>query len=241
MSSDRQATFAAVFTVKWLCYSVRWLSGTTPSGLPRITIVWMRFLVLLALSLSTLISASIFQARPVSAQGPSADNRSSETPSQVSDSLDSDSQDARKPAPLEFHKARFNIAREGYVSLSWDSLDTAGLDGAAGQDGGAIQYEVIDAAQRSHYRGAFPNAFISGLSDGQHSFQVIAYNEAQQVVARSNVPAELTVEHWSLRRALTLFFIGLAVFIAIIAVIVIGSWTSPIETTSTAPQVAEKT
>lgn len=173
----------------------------------------MRFLALLLLSLPSIFSAWIFQATPVSAQGPSIETELSSGP---------------LPSKLFLHKTNFDIAREGYVSLSWDPIENA------------AQYEVLDSNQRSQYRGTFPQAFISGLSDGRHRFEVIAYDRSNHVIARSGTAAELTVEHWSLRRALILFFIGLAVFIAIIAVILIGTLTSP-SNGKTPSQAAETT
>ena len=188
--------------------------------------VWMRFLTLFLLSLPSIFSAWTCQATPVAAQGPSVEQDASGEPSPaVKAELSGDTQ----PSELAFHKTEFPVAREGFVFLSWDKVANA------------VQYEVIDSEQRNQYRGVFPQAFISGLSNGNHRFEVIAYDPSNQVIARSGQPAELVVEHWSLRRAFILFFIGLAVFMAIIAVILIGSWTSPSSHTSIPSQAAETT
>lgn len=158
-----------------------------------------------------LVSSLLFvQALSVAAQGTPEELESAQ---QVTESLDT-AESELTVTRLTFKQTTFDPAREGYVSLEWNEFP------------GAVSYEVVDSQLRSQYRGAFPSAFISGLSDGQHSFLVTAFDAAGNPIATSEQPAELTVSHWPKNQAFILFGIGFVVFLAIILVLIIGSLKS---------------
>lgn len=100
--------------------------------------------------------------------------------------------------------------REGYVTLNWSAVD------------GADSYEVIDEDQHPVYRGALPQSFISGLADGTYRYQVRARDDAGEIIASSVDPATVTVKHWPLSYALSLFVVGLLVVIGVVTVIARG-------------------
>lgn len=170
----------------------------------------MRFNQLLLLS-----SLLFIQALSVAAQGTPEEVESDQ---QVTESLDTAELDTAESqltvTQLTFKQTTFDPAREGYVSLEWNKFP------------GGVSYEVVDSQLRSQYRGAFPSAFISGLSDGQHSFLVTAFDATGNPIATSEQPAELTVSHWPKNQAFILFGIGFVVFLAIILVLIIGSLKS---------------
>lgn len=130
---------------------------------------------------------TLIQAPPVSAKGPSDE--------------------------LVFSETRFDVARVGHVSLSWNSIEAA------------AEYVVSDSQGDVPYRGAFPQAFVSGLSDGTYTFTVTAFDENGQQIATSAKPAIVLVQHWPLWQAMTLLGIGLIVFLVIISLIWLG-WRS---------------
>ena len=112
---------------------------------------------------------------------------------------------------IAFSQTEFSSVREGYVSLSWNALDRA------------VEYVVSDSDGDIPYRGAFTQAFVSGLSDGEYRYTVAAFDESGRQIATSRLPAKVVVEHWPLWQALMLFGIGLFVFLIIIALILRGS------------------
>ncbi|WP_339745513.1 hypothetical protein [uncultured Rubinisphaera sp.] len=112
---------------------------------------------------------------------------------------------------IEFVQKKYESVREGYIDLRWNAIE------------GATQYEVVENDGLVVFRGAFPQAMISGLANGKYSYQVKALNSEGELIAQSNQPALVTVEHWSLWQAIGLFSIGLIVFLAIIFVIIQGA------------------
>ena len=171
----------------------------------------MRFLKHKPLTFLLFFQALIFQQSSVVAQRTSslAANQSASSPAEsiVIDHSD----DPVDAADLPFKATQFPIAREGYISLSWNHLE------------GATAYEVIDSQQRSQYRGSYPSAFVSGLSDGKHYFTVMAFDDSGAKIAQSIEPAFLEVIHWSRAQAFLLLGVGSIVFFSILAVIIIGS------------------
>ncbi|EMI17815.1 signal peptide protein [Rhodopirellula maiorica SM1] len=116
---------------------------------------------------------------------------------------------------LAFEQTEFPVNQEGYVSLSWNEVP------------GASEYVLLDDSQRIQYRGAFPVAFVSGLSNGTYPFHVQAKNADGDVIATTQVPAVVEVQHWPMKYASGLFFVGLAVFLILVFLITWGSWRAP--------------
>ena len=123
-------------------------------------------------------------------------------------------QDKSKALELAFVQTSFDEARSGYVTLEWNRV------------AGAVEYEVTDQEQSRLYRGVHERGFVSGLTDGDYQFRVLARDENGNVIAQSTVPAELTVRHWPLAYAFVLFGCGLVVFTVIVGVIVRGALAS---------------
>jgi len=98
---------------------------------------------------------------------------------------------------LPFKETEFDTTKAGHVALEWKDVEEA------------VEYVVVDNHGDEVYRGPLPRAFVSGLSDGHYSYQVTAYDEYGEVLAKSDVAAEITVEHWPLQYALGLFAVGL--------------------------------
>ncbi|WP_345689355.1 hypothetical protein [Novipirellula caenicola] len=113
---------------------------------------------------------------------------------------------------LAFEKTEFPVNHEGYVSLNWNEVPEAS------------EYVLLDDSQRIQYRGAFPVAFVSGLSDGTYPFHAQARNADGDVIAATQVPAVVVVQHWPMAYAAGLFFVGLAVFLVLLFLITWGSW-----------------
>ncbi len=114
-------------------------------------------------------------------------------------------------APLEFTVDHFADVREGHVTLDWNPIDAAEV------------YSVTDERSVEVFRGATPQAFVSGLPNGEHVFTVAAIDGQGQVLAQSPVPATVTVQHWPLSVALGLFACGFVVLVAVISVLVWGT------------------
>lgn len=112
---------------------------------------------------------------------------------------------------LAFSEAEFPVAREGYVQLKWNTVEPA------------VAYEVTEARDGRAYYGEFPQAFVSGLSDGTYLFTVTAFGTDGEPLAVSDKPAEVVVRHWPLSQAVALFAIGLCVFLTLIGVIIYGT------------------
>ncbi|WP_146534331.1 hypothetical protein [Rubripirellula reticaptiva] len=96
---------------------------------------------------------------------------------------------------------------------------------------GATRYQVRDSKGVSFYDGILPEAFISGLPDGQHSFSVKAYSDDGGLVGASQTAAVITVDHWSMTQAWVCFGVGLVVVLAIIGAIGWG-WMHDRQTSS---------
>jgi len=125
---------------------------------------------------------------------------------------------------LQFDQTELGLVQAGYLTLSWNQV------------AGAVEYRVQGDAEWSIYCGPFTQAFLSGLADGHYQFRVHALNDQGIVIASSQVPAEVTVEHWALPMALALFACGLVVFLVIIAVLVRGTWMNHSASTAEAPR-----
>lgn len=141
------------------------------------------------------------QAPPVRAQDPSATELSEAPPESAGE------------IRLEFEPNQFDDVREGYVSLAWPDIAEA------------ASYRVTDAQGDVVYAGEFAQAFVSGLPDGSHSFDVAALDADGQTIAQSTTPATVNVRHWPLWQALLAFGIGLVVFIILIGSIIRGAKT----------------
>lgn len=127
---------------------------------------------------------------------------------------------AQNPS-VEFESTSFDDAREGYVSLAWNELASA------------TSYIVSDSAGNVRYRGEFPQAFISGLADGPHTFNVVAKDALGNQLAASTEPAVVNVRHWPMWQAMTAFGFGLAVFLVLVGVIIQGSLANRRSTATT--------
>ncbi|QEG39206.1 hypothetical protein [Roseimaritima ulvae] len=114
-------------------------------------------------------------------------------------------------ATLEFTVDQFDDVREGHVTLDWTAVDAATV------------YSVTDERNVEVFRGTTPQAFVSGLPDGQHVFTVAAMDGQGQVLVQSPTPAVVTVKHWSLGMALSLFVCGFVVLLAVVGVLVLGT------------------
>ncbi len=114
-------------------------------------------------------------------------------------------------APIELETDRVEDVREGHVTLRWQPLEIA--------DG----YEVLDADGRVVFQGVASEAFLSGLPDGEHSFQVRGSDAQGTVVARADRPIVVVVKHWPLSQAIVLFVVGLIVVLAVMSVLLRGA------------------
>jgi hypothetical protein len=112
---------------------------------------------------------------------------------------------------LRFDQVEFDPVREGYLSLSWNSIPVA------------VQYQLRDDAGGLIYEGPLSEAFVSGLADGTYRFHVTALDATGHLLATSDVPATVHVEHWSLPFALSLFSTGLVVFLVLVGLLRRGS------------------
>lgn len=129
-------------------------------------------------------------------------------------SVRSGSSAAERPpglSELSFDESRHTGLREGHVSLSWNEIE------------GAEEYRLTDDTGAVLYRGAFERAFVSGLPDGTHTFTVQALGADGEVLASSQQPAVLEVNHWPLAQAWALFAVGLIVVVSLISVIISGA------------------
>ncbi len=152
----------------------------------------------------------LIQARSVDGRNPVS--RNGTLPRAIRTQLVSASpREAATPPALHFDETRIDDAREGHATLTWNALDGASTD------------RVRDAAGRLLYSGVFPQAFVSGLEDGEHRFSVSAIDAAGQTIATSRSRAQVVVKHWPLSQALLLFAIGGMVFIALVVVLIYGA------------------
>ena len=93
--------------------------------------------------------------------------------------------------------------------------ETRGLTAGEVQNG--VPERVVD-------EGTLPTAFVSGLPDGTYRYRVEALDANGRVIAVSEVPATVQVQHWLAWQATLLLAIGAIVFLAVIIVIVRGTW-----------------
>jgi hypothetical protein len=80
-----------------------------------------------------------------------------------------------------------------------------------------------ESAGRVVYEGTLPIAFVSGVPDGTYRYHVEALNSEGELVARSEIPATVLVQHWPVWQAMLLLIIGAVVFLAVVVVIVRGT------------------
>ncbi|GAB5517288.1 hypothetical protein [Rhodopirellula baltica] len=133
------------------------------------------------------------------------------------------------------------VSHEGYFQLTWELVGTPDFNGAFrvaelvdfngegsldGQraTGSSAEEAEKGAAERVVYEGSLPTAFVSGLSDGTYRYHVEALDANGRVIAVSEVPATVQVLHWPMWQATLLLAIGAIVFLAVIIVIVRGTW-----------------
>lgn len=112
---------------------------------------------------------------------------------------------------IAFTEPLHEDVREGYVTLEWNEIDDA------------RRYELIDSDGALVYSGPLPQAFLSGLSDGSYQYSVRALSGTNEIIASSEAPAVVKVEHWPMRYVVVLFLVGLVVVIAVVVVIVRGA------------------
>ncbi|MCA9266112.1 MAG: hypothetical protein KDA60_19770 [Planctomycetales bacterium] len=162
-----------------------------------------------------------FQALPVYGQDPPVIARDplvvnlTNSPETSHAAVPSDAISAADHSPtIAFVTTDFGTLREGYASLEWTDLESDAT------------YEVTDQDGQIYYRGSFPQAFISGLSDGKYEFHVRAIDESAATIASTSAPARFTVEHWPLTYTFALFMLGLIVFLAILAILIWGTLQS---------------
>ncbi len=120
---------------------------------------------------------------------------------------------------IRWIQSRFDESREGYQSLRWHAVENVGW------------YQVIDSNGLSYYDGKLNEAFVSGLPDGEHAFEVQAFSTFGELIGASRVPAVIAVNHWPLSQAIALLIVGLIIFLTMVAAIVIGSLRASRETT----------
>ncbi|EMB14618.1 hypothetical protein [Rhodopirellula europaea] len=133
------------------------------------------------------------------------------------------------------------VSHEGYFQLNWEVTGASGFDGSfrvssvvdsiteGSSDGqqslGASAEEAENGIpERVVYEGTLPSAFVSGLPDGTYRYRVEALDANGRVIATSEVPATVQVQHWAVWQATLLLAIGAIVFLAVIVVIVRGTW-----------------
>jgi len=103
------------------------------------------------------------------------------------------------------------LTKDGTATLEW-ALHPA-----------AAAYRVIDSRDVVYYEGRLPQAFISGLIDGDHEFILQALDADGQVLARAPESTVVVVQHWPLPFALALLSLGLVVVLAMFSVLWFGN------------------
>lgn len=166
----------------------------------------------------------LIQASPVAGQEPS-------------DGFESTASVAFQPEILE----KPIVSNEGYFQLTWvvtgapdfdgsfrvsELVDSGAEGSSAGQETrGSTAGEVENGVpERVVYEGTLPTAFVSGLPDGTYRYRVEALDANGRVIAVSEFPATVQVQHWLAWQATLLLVIGAIVFLAVIIVIVRGTW-----------------
>lgn len=157
---------------------------------------------------------------PVVNQSPSAAEQSASGAVRGATVAAEESPDATDPSPravelklaeIVWSQNRFENVREGYQSLAWAEIQPAAT------------YQVINSQGHTFYRGAFPQAFISGLPDGEHAFTVQGFSADGELVGASSLRATIVVNHWPMSQALSLLVMGMVIFGILIGLIVVGS------------------
>lgn len=106
--------------------------------------------------------------------------------------------------------------REGYATLRWSTSPQART------------YRVTSLADDTViYTGHLPQAFISGLADGEYRFAVVGLGASGAVVAAGAEPLVVQVRHWDQAMAWSLFAIGAVVVSCIVGVLLIGARLTP--------------
>jgi len=83
----------------------------------------------------------------------------------------------------------------------------------------ASGYRLVSGDGTIHYEGRLPRAFVSGLPDGDYRFRVIALDrEASPLDAQSDW-FSVSVRHWDLTFAWSVFAIGAVVFVSVLVVL----------------------
>lgn len=118
------------------------------------------------------------------------------------------------------------ISREGYASLTWKPVDAA------------VSYSVRDQRDVEVYQGPFTQAFVSGLPDGTHTFDVLAMDATGLQIAATSESVAVNVKHWPLVQALILFGVGLVVSLVMAVVIVRGAISTKREQVSSTAEVS---
>lgn len=99
-------------------------------------------------------------------------------------------------------------ATAGYFVLDWESAPEGIFE---------LREQATDGAERTLYRGPDTARLISGKPNGVYRYQVRRADESGW-----SEPTRVTVAHHPLPRALGFFLVGTLVFIATLAVVVIG-------------------
>jgi hypothetical protein len=118
---------------------------------------------------------------------------------------------AQSPAP--HLSSDSDVATAGYFRLSWET-DAAQVELQEANDGAFTH-------AHTYYKGADRAAVVSGKANGTWYYRIRAIEDGQAGPWSS--AALVTVAHHSLSRALLFFAVGLAVFIAIGAVVIRGA------------------
>ena len=118
------------------------------------------------------------------------------------------------------------ISREGYASLTWKPVD------------GAVSYSVRDQRDVEVYQGPFAQAFASGLPNGKHTFDVVAFDVSGLPIASTSESVTIDVKHWPLMQALLLFGMGLLVSLAMAIVLVLSAVVTKREQGSSTAEVS---
>ena len=100
--------------------------------------------------------------------------------------------------------------REGYLKLSWSELETADA------------YQLSDASGAIVYQGRLPKAFVSGLPDGEHEFQVVALDRSGQRVGHSRHGVSVVVSHWPMAMTWSLFGVGAVMTVSLFLTLAVG-------------------
>lgn len=146
-------------------------------------------------------------------------SRATESAAAVAESIP-----AAEKSMLAFEQTRFAEVRAGHVTLAWQPLPVAGQpeNGADPE----IEYRVRDESGAVLYRGEFPRAFISGLPDGTHRFDLDAFDGDGNLVASAAEPALVEVSHWPMPYAWASFAAGSVVVATLLFVIIGGALKS---------------